>query len=144
MAFAKEQYVRRLAKCGELMKEAGLDVLLLTKPSNMFYLTGDGRLCAFAMINQGGTVALGVPLTDVADVTQLARFDHIVGFEDEVGMIHAIAHYFEHFGIHAGTVGLEHSFLTGAMLGMLTHPPRPSRRTSSPRIAPTSSPRCAW
>ncbi|MBS1199312.1 MAG: peptidase, partial [Proteobacteria bacterium] len=48
--------------------------------------------------------------------------DHIVGFDDEVGMIHSIAHYFEHFGIAEGTVGLEYTFLTQAMLGMLTHP----------------------
>ena len=47
------------------MNEAGLNVLMLTKPSNMFYLTGDGRLCAYAMITQDGKVALGVPQTDV-------------------------------------------------------------------------------
>ena len=122
MGIDEEPYIRRLAKCGGLMQEAGLDALLLTKPSNMFYLTGDGRLCAYAMITQNGKVALGVPSTDVEDVKRLAHFDHIVGFEDEVGMIHGIAHHFEHFGIHAGALGLEHSFLTGAMLGMLTHP----------------------
>src|SRR5512138_3335921 len=116
-----QPYSGRLAKCSVLMKEAGLDVLLLTKPANMFYLTGDGRLCAFAMITQDGKVALGVPSTDVEDVRRLAYFDHIAGFEDEVGMIHSIAHYFEHFGIQKGTVGLEHTFLTGAMMGMLTH-----------------------
>jgi len=66
------------------MKAAGIDALLLTKPSNMFYLTGDGRLCAYAMITQDGKAALGVPSTDVADVTAQAHFDHIVGFEDEV------------------------------------------------------------
>jgi Xaa-Pro aminopeptidase len=115
-------YPQRLGKCGQLMKTTGLDVLLLTKPSNMFYLTGDGRLCAYAMITQAGKVALGVPKTDVEDVKKLAHFDHVVGFEDEVGMIHSIAHYFEHFGIHEGTVGLEHTFLTQSMMGMLTHP----------------------
>jgi len=104
------------------MKEAGLDALLLTKPANMFYLTGDGRLCAYAMITQDEKVALGVPQTDVEDVKQLAYFDHIVGFEDEVGMIHSIAHYFEHFGIHRGVVGLEYTFLTQSMMGMFTHP----------------------
>ncbi len=45
----KDVYQKRLEKCGRLMKEAGLDVLLLTKPSNMFYFTGDGRLCAYAV-----------------------------------------------------------------------------------------------
>jgi Xaa-Pro aminopeptidase len=104
------------------MKAAGIDVLLLSKPANMFYLTGDGRLCAYAMITQDGQVALGVPSTDVADVRSLANFDHIDGFEDEVGMIHSIAHFFEHFGIDQGTVGLEYTFLTHSMMDMFTHP----------------------
>ncbi len=116
------RYQERLKKCSRLMKAAGLDVLLLTKPSNMFYLTGDSRLCAYAMITQKGKVALGVPQTDVKNVKSLAYFNHLVGFEDEVGMIHSIAHYFKDFGIQKGTLGLEHTFLTGSMMGMLTHP----------------------
>ena len=116
------EHKERLKKAGRLMKEAGIDVLLLSKPSNMFYLTGDGRLCAYAMITQDGKVALGVPKTDVDDVRQVAHFDHIAGFEDEVGMIHSIAHHFEHFGISQGTVGLEYTFLTHSMMAMFTHP----------------------
>ncbi len=104
------------------MEVAELDALLLIKPSNMFYLTGDGRLCAYAMINQDGKVALGVPSTDVEDVKGLAHFDHIIGFEDEVGMIHSIAHHFEYFDIRAGAIGLEFTFITQSMMGMLTHP----------------------
>ena len=115
------RYQERLKKCTHLMKAAGLHALLLTKPSNMFYLTGDGRLCAYAMITQDGKVALGVPQTDVEDVKKLAYFDHIIGFEDEVGMIHSIAHNFEHFGIREGAVGLEYTYLTQSMMGMLTH-----------------------
>lgn len=115
-------YRERLERCCRLMKKESLDALLLTKPANMFYLTGDGRLCAYAIITQDRKVALGVPKTDVEDVKQLARFDHIVGFENEVGMIHSIAHYFEHFGIREGSVGLEYTFLTQSMMGMLTHP----------------------
>ncbi|MFQ6059002.1 MAG: M24 family metallopeptidase, partial [Anaerolineae bacterium] len=118
----KHPYRERLERCSRLMKAAGLDALLLTKPANMFYLTGDGRLCAYAMITQDGKVALGVPKTDVEDVRQRAHCDHIVGFEDEVGMIHSIAHYFEHFGIREGMVGLEYTFLTQAMMAMFTHP----------------------
>lgn len=115
-------HAERLERCTNLMKTAGLDALLLTKPSNLFYLTGDGRLCAYAMITREGEVALGVPSTDVEDVKQLAQFDHIVGFEDEVGMIHSIAHYFQRFGIQKGTVGLEYAFLPQPRMGMLTHP----------------------
>jgi Xaa-Pro aminopeptidase len=115
-------YKNRLQRCCQLMKEATIDILLLTKPANMFYLTGDGRLCSYAMITQGGKVALGVPQTDVEDVTKVAHFDHIVGFEDEVGMIHSIAHNFQHFGIQQGAVGLEYTYLTQSMMAMLTHP----------------------
>lgn len=115
-------FQKRLKRCSGLMKDAGLDALLLTKPANMFYLTGDGRLCAYAMVTKNGDVALGVPKTDVEDVRRLACFDSIAGFEDEVGMIHSIAHDFEHFGIKKGKVGLEYAFLTQSMMGMLTHP----------------------
>lgn len=115
-------YQKRLEKCRRLMKESGLNVLLLNKPANMFYLTGDGRLCAYAMINQEGKVALGVPQTDVVDVKALAHFDHIAGFEDEVGMIHSIAHDFTRFGIEDGVMGLEYTYLTQSMMSMLTHP----------------------
>lgn len=118
----KSIYQKRLQKCARLMKAAELHVLLLTKPANMFYLTGDGRLCAYAMITHDGKVALGVPHTDIEDVKQIAFFDHIVGFEDEAGMIHSIAHYFEHFGIHQGAVGLEYAFLPQPRMGMLIHP----------------------
>jgi Xaa-Pro aminopeptidase len=37
-------------------------------------------------------------------------------------MIHSIAHFFQHFGIASGSVGLEYTFLTRSMMGMLTHP----------------------
>ena len=115
-------HAARVKRCTEMMKEHQLDALLLTKPSNMFYLTGDGRLCAFAMITARGEVALGVPQTDIDDVSGVATFDKIVGFEDEVGMIHSIAHFFKEFGIESGAVGLENTFLTLSMQGMLTHP----------------------
>jgi len=64
-----------------------------------------------AMVTLGGKVAMGLPQTDLEDIQSHAHFDHVVGFEDEVGMIHSIAHYFEHFGIRQGTVGLEYAFL---------------------------------
>ncbi len=111
---------KRIERCTKLMKE--FDVLLLTKPSNMYYLTGDGRLCAYAMITSEGKVALGVPKTDLEDVKRLAYFDNIAGFDDEIGMIHSIAHNLEYFGISKGIVGLEYTFLTQSMMGMLTHP----------------------
>lgn len=40
----------------------------MANPSNMFYLTGDGRLYAYARITQNGKVDIGVPQTDVEDI----------------------------------------------------------------------------
>ena len=51
-------YSERVVRCAGLMKTAGLDVLLLAKPANMAYLTGDGRLRAYAMITQEGKVSI--------------------------------------------------------------------------------------
>ncbi len=115
-------YDERIAKCTQKMKNEGMDVILLTKPSNMFYLTGDGRLCAYTLISRDGEVAIGTPQTDKEDVTDLARFNYIATFEDEVGMLHSIADFFKQFGIQKGVVGLEYTFLTKSMMGMMTHP----------------------
>jgi len=104
------------------MGKYGLDVIILTNPANMFYLTGDGRLCAYAMVTREGKIAVGVPQTDVEDVKAKATLDDIVGFEDEVGMIHSLARDFEGFGIRKGTLGLEYAFLPKPRIGMLTHP----------------------
>jgi Xaa-Pro aminopeptidase len=112
----------RISRACDLMENHGLDVIILTNPANMFYLTGDGRLCAYAMVTREGKVAIGVPQTDIKDVQARATLDHIVGFEDEVGMIHSLAHNFERFGIQEGTVGLEYAFLPKPRMGMLTHP----------------------
>jgi len=115
-------YDERIAKCTQKMKNEGMDVILLTKPSNMFYLTGDGRLCAYTLITSDGEVAIGVPQTDKEDVTDLAWFNYIATFEDEVGMLHSIADFFKQFKIQKGVVGLEYTFLTKSMMGMMTHP----------------------
>lgn len=117
-----KKYETRVARCTKLMKEYDFGVLILTKPANMFYLTGDGRLCAYAMITRDGKVAMGVPQTDINDIKQCARADFVAGFDDEVGLIHSVAHFFKHFEIKEGRVGLEYAFLPQPRLGMFTHP----------------------
>ncbi len=112
----------KLERCAALMQTQGLDALILTKPANMFYLTGDGRLCAYAFITSNGTVTMGVPKTDVEEVSQSTHLHDVTGFEDEIGMIHSIAHCFERSGIRQGKVGLEYAFLPQPRMGMLIHP----------------------
>jgi hypothetical protein len=47
-------YDDRIKRAAELMMAYGMDAMILTTPANMFYLTGDGRLCAYAMVTRGG------------------------------------------------------------------------------------------
>ncbi|MGZ3539524.1 MAG: sigma 54-interacting transcriptional regulator, partial [Thermodesulfobacteriota bacterium] len=86
-------YLERLQKSSRLMKAAIPDVLLDTKPSNMFCLRGGGRLGAYAKIPQEGKVALGDPQTDVKDVKSLTHFDaENIYFRQEIKLKHQLDH----------------------------------------------------
>lgn len=115
-------FEERLKRASKLMEAAGIDALLLTKPQNMMYLVGDGRLCAFAIISRKGDTYLGVPKTDVEDARKFSSSDHILGFEDEVGMLHSLMHVWKELGLERGKVGVENTFLRVSMQEMLKHP----------------------
>lgn len=40
MIFSLQEYEQRNQKCQSLMKEAGIDVMMLTKGQNIFYFSG--------------------------------------------------------------------------------------------------------
>ncbi|MEM3382246.1 MAG: Xaa-Pro peptidase family protein, partial [Candidatus Bathyarchaeia archaeon] len=115
-------FKERVKRASTLMEEAGLDAILLTKPQNMMYLVGDGRLCAFTVVSKGGTTYVGVPKTDLEDVKKYCASEHILGFEDEVGMLHSLMHIWKELGLEKGKVGVENTFLKVSMLEMLKHP----------------------
>jgi Xaa-Pro aminopeptidase len=117
-----QTFVERVRRAGGLMEAAGLDAILLTKPQNMTYLVGDGRLCAFAIVSRARATYVGVPKTDLEDVKESCASDHILGFEDEVGMLHSLMHTWKELGLEKGKVGVENTFLRVSMLGMLKHP----------------------
>jgi len=112
----------RLTRATRLMREAGLDAILLTKPQNMLYLVGDGRLCAFTIVTKEGLTFVGVPKTDLEDVKQSCASEHIYGFADEIGMLHGLMHIWKELGLGKGKVGVENTFLRVSMLEMFRHP----------------------
>jgi len=112
----------RVRRAKELMEKAGLDAILLTKPQNMTYLVGDGRLCAFTIVSKTGATFVGVPKTDVEDTKKSCSSEHILGFEDEVGMLHGLMHIWKELGLERGKVGVENTFLKVSMLEMFKHP----------------------
>ena len=115
-------YGERIKRASQLMKESDINAVLLTKPQNMLYLTGDGRLCAFAIVTKEGATFIGVPKTDLEDVKKSCASEHILGFEDEVGMLHSLMHIWKELGLEKGKVGVENTFLKVSMLEMFKHP----------------------
>jgi hypothetical protein len=47
-------YDDRVKRAVALMMRYGMDAIILTKLANMFYLTGGGHLCAYAVVTRGG------------------------------------------------------------------------------------------
>jgi hypothetical protein len=82
-------FKERIRRAGKLMEE-GLDAILLTKPRNMVYLLGDGRLCVFSIVARSGANYVGVPKTDIEDTKKGCASERILGCEDEVGMLHSL------------------------------------------------------
>jgi len=117
-----ERFKERLKRTSVLMEGAGLDAILLTKPQNMTYLVGDGRLCAFTIVTKPGVTYVGVPKTDLEDVKKSCASERILGFEDEVGMLHSLMHIWKELGLEKGKVGVENTFLKISMLQMFKHP----------------------
>jgi len=115
-------FKERVRRAGELMEKAGFDAILLTKPQNMSYLVGDGRLCAFAIIARTGATYVAVPKTDLEDTGKSCASEHILGFEDEVGMLHSLMHVWKELGLEKGKVGAENTWLKVSMLEMFKHP----------------------
>nr|MDO8134955.1 Xaa-Pro peptidase family protein [Candidatus Njordarchaeum guaymaensis] len=115
-------FKERVKRASVLMESAGLNAILLTKPQNMTYLVGDGRLCAFAIVSKEGETFVGVPKTDLEDVKQSCASEHILGFEDEVEMLHSLLHTWKELRLEKGKVGVENTFLTVSMLEMFRHP----------------------
>jgi len=115
-------FKERVNRACTLMNKADLNAILLTKPQNMMYLVGDGRLCAFTIISKGGATYYGVPKTDIEDVKTYCSSEHIVGFEDEVGMLHLLMHIWKELGLEKGRVGIENTFLRVSMSEMFKHP----------------------
>ncbi len=88
--FTRAEYLNRIAKTKARMEKAGIEVLMVTSPANMFYLTGyDG--CSF-YTHQMAILALeaeepiwagrGLDLTS-ARLTAFMAHENIRGYEDD-------------------------------------------------------------
>ncbi len=92
MAFSKNEYQRRLEKCQKEMKDACIDVLLLTSEKNIYYLSGyrtsllrnsNFRLFSL-MIFQTGEPVLIVPNLEIGAARIMSWFKDVRFWGPEV------------------------------------------------------------
>src|SRR5213082_3432782 len=135
-AFPSEEYEKRLERTRVKMGEAGVDVLLVTDPANMNYLTGYDAWSFY--VPQAVIVPLkaGAPLwvgrgmdAQSAILTTTLPHDHILSYADdyvESTVKHPMQHVASVLGDHGfgkARIGYEGNayFFTARNLDVLTH-----------------------
>ncbi len=121
----EDLYLWRLAECGRIMRHDmvnDFDVLLLMSSPGMSYFTGNDRPWSYVMVTRFGAAGIGVPETDLEEVTASSTFDHIKSFADREGMLRTMSEYYEFFKAGSGSLGLEFARITPVVKEVLTAP----------------------
>lgn len=110
----------RWGRAGELMRAAGIDALFVMKPTNLAYLTGDGRPCALGLLTASGRFVLAVPECDVPSVRALSHVTDIRSFRSEEEMFHGFRDVLAELGLRDATIALEKNFFDAALHEVFT------------------------
>ncbi|SCY90941.1 M24 family metallopeptidase [Alkaliphilus peptidifermentans] len=118
--FEREEYLQRISKTKEKMSEAGIDLLLISHPANMNYLTGyDGwsfyvHQCVLVSLEQEEPVWLGRGMdANGARITSFLSEENILEYADDYVQstvkhpMHFIADYIKEKGWDKGSIGVE-------------------------------------
>lgn len=119
-AFAKEEYDQRIRKTKEKMSEWGMDLLLVSQPANMNYLTGyDGwsfyvHQCVLVSLDQEEAVWIGRGMdANGARITTFLSDNNIIEYADDYVQslvkhpMHFIADIIKKRGWGSKKIGLE-------------------------------------
>lgn len=119
-AFSKEEYKQRIRRTRESMVEKGIDVLVISQPANMNYLTGyDGwsfyvHQCLLVALDQEEPVWLGRGMdANGARITTYLAEENILEYADDYVQsltkhpMHFVADFMKEKGWDKGTVGVE-------------------------------------
>lgn len=112
MTFDFEQ---RWARARELMTAQGIDAMFVMKPTNLAYLTGDGRPCALGLFTAAGRFVVAVPECDVASVRAASSVSDLRSFRSEEEMFHGFRDVLADLGLEEATVALEQNFFDAAL-----------------------------
>jgi Xaa-Pro aminopeptidase len=105
----------RWATSAALMRARGMDAMFVMKPTNLAYLTGDGRPCALGLLTATGRFVVAVPECDLASVRASSRATEVRSFRSEEEMFHGFRDVLTEVGLDEATVGLERNFFDAAL-----------------------------
>jgi Xaa-Pro aminopeptidase len=108
-------YRARWSRAATLMDEHGIDALVLMKPANLAYLTGDGRPCSLALFATDGRLVVTAPTCDLPSVRRLSQATDVRGFASEEEMFHGFRDILSELGLSTATLALEKSFFDAAL-----------------------------
>ena len=115
MASHTFDFKARWKRAAHLMKEKGIDALILMKPANLSYFTGDGRPCALALFSSSLECVVSVPTCDFRDVSASSAATDIRQFKNEEDMFHGFRDVIRERGLIEATIGLEKNFFDAAL-----------------------------
>jgi Xaa-Pro aminopeptidase len=105
----------RWERASRLMTTHGIDAVFVMKPTNLAYLTGDGRPCALGLLTAGGEFIVAVPDCDVPSVRRLSHATDIRSFSSEEEMFHGFRDVLSELGLSDATIGLEKNFFDASL-----------------------------
>ncbi len=108
-------FEKRWGRAADLMKTHGIDALFVMKPTNLAYLTGDGRPCALGLLTAAREFVVAVPECDVSSVRRLSHATDIRSFRSEDEMFHGFRDVLSDMGLTAATIGLEKNFFDASL-----------------------------
>lgn len=108
-------FASRRSRAGTLMRSHGIDGLFVMKPTNLAYLSGDGRPCALGLLDAEGRFVVAVPDCDVPSVEKSSTADEIRSFRSEEEMFHGFRDVLAELGLAEATIGLEKNFFDAAL-----------------------------
>lgn len=108
-------YKARWKRAAVLMEQEGIDAMVLMKPANLAYITGDGRPCALALLTRTLHCIVAVPACDLASVRRSSAATDIRVFQNEEEMFHGFRDVLQEHGLTQATIAIEKNFFDAAL-----------------------------
>ncbi|WP_245178267.1 Xaa-Pro peptidase family protein [Cupriavidus sp. AcVe19-1a] len=108
-------YAARWQRAAALMEQHGVDALLLMKPANLAYLTGDGRPCALALLTRTLHCVVAVPACDLTSIRRTSVATELRSFKSEVEMFHGFSEVLKELDLTQATIAIEKNFFDAAL-----------------------------